>query len=361
MTPGGSIAATPEGRSTGGDGSIPLFESVPWAPLWIWLAISSTWLVLYLVYAHALLGSAILTTGFWLGWGLTNIQDALLIGYLPAATVWARRQGARTLRNLRPALVCSDPEFARLHEEVQRFERRPLVLGCLLAVAFGLGISLFTWHVVLTDAELASDLLARLGIEPGSGVVRGVAVSESIVFVVVAWLVWIFGYAEVDLCRRVSRIGADRTRVDLADLAPLRPFTELGLGCALRVIGVAVVASVGLLVIAEDVPVLGALAAAPILASLALLGPVRGVRGRIEEHKRAGLARARAEIRSLCRSDADAPPGRLADWIAYEARLESIQPWLYDRSGLVRFGIIVGAGMSMIGGALVERLVDALL
>jgi hypothetical protein len=213
---------------------------------------------------------------------------------------------------------------------------------------------------VVAEPALASDLLQRLGLDPDSGMIRGLAISESIVFFVVSWLVWVFGSAEIGLCRRFSRIGADWARVDLVDLGPLKPLTELGLGCALRVVGVAVVASVGLLVIAEDVPVLVALALAPILAGAAALGPVRGVRRRILVRKDTELERVRSEIRSSSQPDSTATPGRLSDLIAFEGRLESIHPWLYDRSGLVRFGIIVGAGMSMIGGALVERLVDAL-
>lgn len=36
-------------------------------------------------------------------------------------------------------------------------------------------------------------------------------------------------------------------------------------------------------------------------------------------------------------------------------------PGLFDRTTLLRFGLIVGAGMSTVAGALVERLINALL
>ena len=88
---------------------------------------------------------------------------------------------------------------------------------------------------------------------------------------------------------------------------------------------------------------------------------VRGIRPRVSREKRAELSRVRAELRASARPDSSIPPGRLADLIAYENRLEGINTWLFDRRSLLRFGIIVGGGMSMVGGAVVERLLTGLL
>jgi hypothetical protein len=69
----------------------------------------------------------------------------------------------------------------------------------------------------------------------------------------------------------------------------------------------------------------------------------------------------RTEIRDALDGRASSADGRLADLLAYETRLEAVQPSLFDRTALLRFGIIVGTGMSMIGGALVERVVGTIL
>jgi len=58
----------------------------------------------------------------------------------------------------------------------------------------------------------------------------------------------------------------------------------------------------------------------------------------------------------------DTTPGRLTDLLAYKTQIESTPEWSFDSSTLFRFGLylLIPVG-SMIGGALVERVVDMVL
>ena len=353
-----------EARSARSQWAIPLFPDLPVAPLWIWLLLTACWMAAYLVYAWLLIGSGIFGAAFWKGWGLTVFQDALLIGYLPAAVVWGRRQAQRTLGALRPVLAASESELAELSLGLERVDARTLVIGSFVALFAGALLATYNVWLLASDPAMAASLLERLGFtaEQIPSALPRVAAWEATSLVVVAVLVWLFSIAESALPRRISEIAERRAHIALIDLGPLHPLTEQGLGGALRVVAVAVVASVGLLVVPEDLLVVFGIFAAPVAGAAALLAPVRGVRGRIQREKQAELARTRAELGAALESGSGgAEGGRIADLLAYEARIESINPWLVDRSGLLRFGIIVGAGMSMLGGALVERLVAAVL
>jgi hypothetical protein len=55
-------------------------------------------------------------------------------------------------------------------------------------------------------------------------------------------------------------------------------------------------------------------------------------------------------------------PGRVADLVAYEARVASIPTWPFDLSTLVRFAFYVALGLgSWLGAAVVERFVNVAL
>jgi hypothetical protein len=51
--------------------------------------------------------------------------------------------------------------------------------------------------------------------------------------------------------------------------------------------------------------------------------------------------------------------GRLADLLAWEARLDDVPTWPFDASTLVRFALYVTLGLgSWLGGAAVERILE---
>ena len=101
------------------------------------------------------------------------------------------------------------------------------------------------------------------------------------------------------------------------------------------------------------------------LGLLMLLTPARMVRSLIRDVKREELARLDPLLRQA-RDDTltgDASTqGRLTDLVTYKTQVESTPEWPFDSSTFLRFGLylLIPAG-SMVGGALVERIVDTVL
>ncbi len=96
-----------------------------------------------------------------------------------------------------------------------------------------------------------------------------------------------------------------------------------------------------------------------------LLAPARGVRSLIRDVKRQELVRLEPLLRQA-RDEAFtgdvSTQGRLTDLLAYKTQVESTPEWPFDSSTLIRFGLylLIPVG-SMVGGALVERIVDMVL
>ena len=96
-----------------------------------------------------------------------------------------------------------------------------------------------------------------------------------------------------------------------------------------------------------------------------LLLPARDVRSLIRDVKREELGRLEPLLRQA-RDDTltgDASTqGRLTDLLAYKTQVESTPEWPFDSSTLLRFGLYMLIPVaSMVGGALVERVVDMVL
>ncbi len=85
----------------------------------------------------------------------------------------------------------------------------------------------------------------------------------------------------------------------------------------------------------------------------------------IRDVKREELARLEPLLRQA-RDDAltgnASTQGRLTDLVTYKIQVESTREWPFDSSTLIRFGLylLIPVG-SMVGGALVERIVDMVL
>ena len=98
---------------------------------------------------------------------------------------------------------------------------------------------------------------------------------------------------------------------------------------------------------------------------LILLSPARKVRSVIRDVKREELAR----LEPLLRRARDATltgdvssQGRLTDLVTYKTQVEATREWSFDSSTLLRFGLYLLIPVaSMVGGALVERVVDMVL
>ena len=102
----------------------------------------------------------------------------------------------------------------------------------------------------------------------------------------------------------------------------------------------------------------------------ALLGglvlPLLGARRRIRRAKTEKLTDLRQSLREaeedLAAGRGAPQPGRVADLVALEQRIDSVREWPFDSSTVLRFALylLIPLG-SWAGGALVERAIDSLL
>jgi hypothetical protein len=180
------------------------------------------------------------------------------------------------------------------------------------------------------------------------------------ILLLLSWLVGRFAYFSLAYSDTWTQLPGES--IDLLDLSPLYARGRIGLRVALVwIIGVSIA---GLLFIDDSWWAVGpAVALCLLVGTAALVIPVRGVARQVRELKRGELERVRHELRQVRDEvmDRGERGGRLADLLAYEAKIESISEWPFDVPTLRRFGLylLIPLG-SMVGGALVERIVDAL-
>jgi hypothetical protein len=164
-----------------------------------------------------------------------------------------------------------------------------------------------------------------------------------------------------------DRPGPQRSDIDLLNLEATYAIGRSGLRGAL--VYFIVIAIAGLLVLPEvgsGLWVIGPLFTFNLGVGLViLLAPAREVRSLIRDAKREELAQLEPLLRQL-RDDAltghASTQGRLTDLLAYKIQVESTREWPFDSSTLLRFGLYLFIPVaSMIGGALVERVVDMML
>jgi len=336
--------------------TVRVYESVPIAPIWIGVLIGFFWIAFYIAYAYRV---------EWIGGSAQDswhhlelaVLLAAMFGYLQTATVYGVRGALRDLEAIRPALDCSESEFRQVLHGLTRFDAGRLRLVSTAAVVFGLlaPFSPFVWNTGRTpefgDAELSWIMVQ---------------------FTVLSWLGFRNLYMGSILDRRVSNIGAT-CRVDLLDMRPLAALGRAGLRGARTTIGFTALLSLMLFLrlIGYYIPLIGIivfLIASIGLAVCRLLVPMMGVRRRVRDAKRAELERIREVIRAESRSRPEGEgrwqptDGYLSDLIVYETRIESVNTWPVDSSGVLRFALYVFYGLgAWIGAALMERLLSAAL
>jgi len=279
------------------------------------------------------------------------IVHILLAGYLPAAFLAVLRGGRRTVRELRGALDCSAEECERLAASI-----RFAPVGLVLVSAVGLASAFAGPYIVppvpespWNPAEWAPEVFWHRTLGP----------------IVSVWLALLV-YAVVVVSRRMSGLAGELGSIDLFDLAPLAPFTKLGLRNALLVIGFVAIA--GLMVLTETG--FGVLAASMgtvifIAAGLALLLPLRGVHRRIVREKRNVVGaideRLRA-LRSALPGSGTGRTGEFADLAAYRELVLGVPEWPIGRSSFVRLTLyLLIPVVSWSLAALVEHLVGRFL
>ena len=280
------------------------------------------------------------------------IVHVLLVGYLPAALLAVLRGGRRTVLELQEALDCTREECAALAASV-RLDRGKLLGAGFVGLLFGIGIPYITPPVpdALWDPRTWSPEVAWHRIlGPTAAILAGCLF-----------------YAVVSVSRRMSRLAADLTSVDLMKLRPLQPFTRHGLTNALIVL--AFVSIGGLMVITEEgFGLLGLFFAfvTLIVSGSALLLPLRGVHSRIIETKKSELSWVNEQIgqrrRSLRSGASSDRPGELADLAAYRDLVADVPDWPLSTSSYARFALyLLIPLLSWAAAALVERFVNVLI
>ncbi|MEJ2482330.1 MAG: hypothetical protein P8049_04210 [Gemmatimonadota bacterium] len=281
------------------------------------------------------------------------IVHILLAGYLPAALLAVVQTGRRTVFELQGALACSADECEALAASIRLDSSRMAVAG-LIGLFIGFTVPYFI-------PPVPEHLWSPSSWSPEVGWHR-------VLGPVTAVLALLLIYAVISISARMSRISAGLSSVDLLDLGGLHPFTRQGLTNALLILGWVSIS--GLMVVTESgFGLLGLFlgVATLVVASAALLLPLRGVHTRIRQAKADELEWLDARI--LARRDAflknrktGEDSGYLADLLAYRDLVRDVPDWPIGTSSWARFSLyLLIPLLSWAAAALVERFVNSLI
>lgn len=182
------------------------------------------------------------------------------------------------------------------------------------------------------------------------------------------WLGWLIGRSSYFMFAGIwDRPGPQRSDIDLLNLENIYIIGRSGLEGAL--IWFIVIAIAGVLILPDVGAGLWVVLSLYVInvggGLMFLLTPALKIRSLIRDVKREELVRLEPLLRQT-RDDTltgdTSTHGRLTDLLAYKTQIESTPEWPFDSSTLLRFGLylLIPVG-SMIGGALVERVVDMVL
>ncbi|UCE85680.1 MAG: hypothetical protein JSU66_15335 [Deltaproteobacteria bacterium] len=331
--------------------TLRVYEAMPLAPAWVGLALALILVAIFVVgeFAlgrHELLGGP---TGVAREARIA-ILHILLAAYFPTAYVVVLRRTRRTLLELRPALQCTRSDFAKLGDAVGRYRWWGLAATGLAMVLAGVRITIAT---------------TAPGVDPWSW--RGPEILwHRVLNPVMLWWLGCLTYALIAESQRLYRLAARLAPLDLLDIRPLTPFAQQGLHHALLILGAASIASFLVLEVGFLDLVTGIWIQAAVLATASFVLPVWGVHRRIRAAKRVELDWCRVELqraRTALKRGTSAPDrARVDEVAAYKQLVEGVRDWPFDPSTLARFAFYLFIPIvSWSGGALVERLIDALL
>jgi hypothetical protein len=275
----------------------------------------------------------------------------LLMATFPLALRLMTRGAQRNLAALRDQIPVDDDEWDRIADSLALPPLRKWWPAALLGVAMALTLP------VINEPGLHV-------YDPSHWTVE--MVWHRVLTPCIGWLAGRNVYLQLAIASRMSALSERLGPVDLFDLRALEPFARQGMIHVLS--SMLYVAVFALLLVEWGFGVvfllLALLTAAVAAGSLWLC--LRGVRRRIHDAKRSELAacnRALAAIRSEPeRAHEPEQLARIAGLAAYRREVESLPEWLLDVSSWGRFALylLIPLG-SWLGGALVERVVDALL
>jgi hypothetical protein len=279
-----------------------------------------------------------------------NLVMITLIAYTAAAGLLEFRSAPGELGRLRALLDCDDATFASALEAFF-----PTRLQAAVAWAGG---CLFAFAVAWTSRTRGDRL----------GAISTWDLHEHwnlALLVLLFSLLGLFALWGIRSARLYSVLSRRHARVRLLDAERLQLFGVRGLRLALIWFlgsGIALLLAVG----AQDqAVVLGVIALTSALGVASLILPSLGIHQRLREVKAAELSRVRGEIESrveALRAGDGEGTGELPALLAWEARVAEVPVWPLGGAVMIRFGLLVLIPVgSWLGGAMVERLVDATL
>jgi len=333
-------------------------ETPPWSPWRLAVAMAGALLALFLAIELVfdrfpiVLGDAPTP---WAEQVVVNFRIALvmilLVAYLPAAFADGARSARAAIQALLPALRGTPAELDALRDEVGRYDAAGLRRAGWIGIAVAIAIPFWI------DREIDAWMVWDLATEP---------LAQRAMILAIGWLGARFLYAATTDARRLSRAG-ERVRVDLLDPRAFAPLTRQALRYALLFVGLLSIVAIygydydkpGLMgvVVISALLLIGA-------AATALLAPLRGARRAIQAAKRTELDWCEGEIRRAraALDGGDAPARSLADLLAWRHLVHGVAEWPLDAPTLSRFVLYLAIPLgSWLGGALVERVVDAAL
>ena len=325
----------------------------PHSPWWLAGAVGAGFLLLPIPYHNAtgrFDGVMIEGRPFWLhSFAVNEFAYAAALAYTIVLVVYLVRGTRRDLSQLGAVLGLDAAGLETLSREVLSFTPRFFRIAGAASVALGLVIVWATWQ----------GTQGSFGMEPRGPTFAWILAREVFVdYHMGRALVLAIGVA-----LRVSRLGRARARVRLLDLRPLAPFSQHGVRLALFWLAIWAINIPFLLTtpLSEGVFRTFAIATGVALALSAagLLLPTLGVHRRIQAAKADELEAVRRQVEEARGSGAnDQLPGLLA----YESRIAATREWPFDARALRRLGLYLLIPVaSWVGGALIERLVDAAL
>lgn len=311
------------------------------SPLWLGIGVSGV-LVLSLLAVETLLGrwDLFLVDGKFDPFAkvsegvLRDVRIAfvhcLQVGYLPAAFLYVIRNSRQTVLALQNALDCAPEECETLAASVRLSKTWLITFGIL-----GLLSSIILPYLIPPVPD------APLNPSSWSPEVAWHRVLGPIAIIGSFWL----GYAVVSVSLRMSLIAKRLQRIDLLDLSPMAPFTQLGLRNGLILIGSLSIWSLMLYETGFGQMMVFAGSVSAISAVVALVLPARGVHQRIQQAKTSELSWLNGEIsrlrRTLKNPDAVKPKGEMADLLAYRGLVESVPEWPFTTSTYARVFLYV--------------------
>ncbi len=336
---------------------VRLMQASPLSPLWTAVCIGAS-LTLAEFGAAAFSSGALPIDALFVSRALSF---SLVIAYVFWASDFLTSGALRDLGDLRPTLRGGDEAYDRIVRWISHLPPGAMVLSAVLGFGFATGMT-----------EIYS---GRLGRVFGTG---DFDATDAFLLVNIL-LLWTVGgpalYAGFAVTLRFGRIGERHVAVDLLDLRLLQPFARFGLQMALVVLG-----ALALFLATQALRGFSYASALPYtwfvlylspmlaLAVLALVVPSRGIHRQIRAAKRAEIQRVQDVIAGNRGALADSPLARedralsVVDLVTWRNTVAQIREWPFDAAALGRFGLyLLIPVVSWVGGALVERFVNAVL